>query len=523
MDQQSSQMQLDKNRIKKRRTVFNIAVLLLYISANIFLMLCHEAWRDESQAWIIAKQLSWKQIPGICASEGHPFLWFFLIKISIVLGLPFRYFSVVSIVLMSISAGILLFKSNFHWASKILLILSPMFFYYNPVICRNYSLVMLLVCLLCALWNKRHEKPLLYGLVTALLFQSHVLIFGLAIGCMIDMGCNLLKNKSDREPKHLGGILIPLSSFILMILELKQSRGSKNFINITPDFLLERITGGNWSIRFLSLSFSLDYDNLKIGFIVVIIPMIILALFLFLSFDKRFREQNLSVGLCYLFSLGVYFGIALLIRNLDHIQMAIVLWMIIMFLCWTLREYEKGHLFEIILVFLCVVFIPKSMIIDPYKDITGSYSGSKEIADIVDKNVEDGSLIFVNHDYLTTSVIAYLSDSGKKYVFWDIDNDREFTIHKWGETNPVNIDEFNIAKYADDVLKHNNFAGKAYYIKGNEYLIKLKDNKLLFSGLSKENKNIYVHEIEDNKRLVLIDKNKETNSLSEYYILYKFE
>ena len=523
MSAEASNLNNPTKVLKKWEIILYISVLTLYAAASIYLMFCHEAWRDESQAWVLAKQLSWTQLPQLCASEGHPCLWFYLIKISIVLGLPFKYFSILSITFMTLAAGLFLFKSDFHWVSKILIILSPLFFYYNPVICRNYSLLMLLVCSVCSLWDSRHEKPLIYALLVALIFQSHVLIFGLAIGFTLDMGINLITNKKHRDIKHFAALFIALLSFALMILELKQDPGSRNYINITLDYVINRLKDIEWLSYLLAASVPLDIGEFRIGFIVILAALLAFLVFLFLAFDPEFRRKHLSEGLIFICGNGVYFGINMFVRTASHIQMSIVLCMIVLFFCWTLRDKKKGWLYEILMLLMCVPLIPKSLVIDPYKDIKEPYSGSKEIAEMIEANVEDGSVILLNNDFFSTSVIAYLSDSPKKYIFWDVDNDREFFIHKWGEDNPVIIDESNIGEYAARFVKNGDLSCNVYYVKGNEFLTGFKDGKLYVLGLFSDNTRIYDPEITKNKFLSFVDKNRTPNHWNEYYILYKFD
>ena len=508
--------------LKKWEIILYISVLVLYAAASIYLMFCHEAWRDEAQAWVLAKQLSWTQIPSLCPSEGHPCLWFYLIKISIVLGLPFKYFSIISITFMTLAAGLFLFRADFHWVSKILIILSPLFFYYNPVICRNYSVVMFLVCSLCALWKDRREKPLIYALLVALLFQSHVLIFGLAIGFTLDMGISLIATKKYRDIKHFAGLFIALLSFALMILELKQDPGSRNYINITVDYVLNRLGENDWLSYLLTISVPLDIGEFRIGFIVILVTLLAFLSFLFLAFDHEFRKKCLCEGLVFICGIGVYMGIIIFVRTAGHIQMSIVLCMIVLFFCWTLRDKKKGWLFEILILVMCIPLIPKSFAIDPYKDITGPYSGSEEIAEIIEKNVEDGSVIVINNNQLCSAVIAHLSDSPKKFIFWDIDNDREFFIHKWGEDNPVIIDETNIRKYAANLMKNGNFSGNIYYVKGNEFVTEYRDGKLYYTGVPEASDLVYDPDVMKNSFLTFIDKTREENYWNEYYLLYRF-
>ena len=522
MVQETPKLNSHTKVLKKWEIILYISVLTLYAAASIYLMFCHEAWRDESHAWVLAKQLSWTQIPSICQSEGHPCLWFYLVKISIVLGLPFKYFGLLSITFMTLAAGLFLFRADFHWISKILVILSPLFFYYNPVICRIYSALMLLICALCALWKDRHEKPLIYAILVALLFQSHILICGLAIGFTLDMGIDLFTDKKHRDIRHFAGLFIAVLSFVFVILELKQDPGSKNYIDITFDYLINRLKSNEWLVYLFSVSAKFDFGGLNVGVIVILVTLIALIVVIYLAFRPEFRKDCLCQGLVFLCGIGVYFGIIIFVRTADHIQMSIVLCMIVLFLCWTLRDIKYGPVFEVLLLVMCVPLIPKSLITDPYKDIKEPFSGSREIAEIIEKNVEDGSVIMVGNEFQTSSVIAYLYDSPKKFVFWDIDNDREFFIYKWGAESPLVIDETNIGKYAEESIKNGKLSGNIYYVKGNTYVTEIKNGQIHITGVFDDDTRIYEPDVVKNRYLTFIDKNRKQNYWNEYYLLYRF-
>jgi len=127
--------------VNKKEAIINIAILVIYISLQIFLAMHHEAWRDESQAWIIAKNASFGEMLGLCASEGHPCMWFFILKILSLCGFSFYWFSAISITIMAVAASLFLWKCPFPTVLKVAVLLSPVFFYYNPVICRIYAVL----------------------------------------------------------------------------------------------------------------------------------------------------------------------------------------------------------------------------------------------------------------------------------------------------------------------------------------------------------------------------------------------
>ncbi len=163
---------LQKNRL---------AVLLTacYVVMNLLIALRHEMFRDEAQAWLIARDLSLGQLFSQLQYEGHPCLWYLLLFPFAKLGLPVEIMAVLSLSLMGIAAWLLLTKAPFSNAAKTVCILSGAFVYYLPVISRSYALVPPLLMLTAVLYPDRQKKPVLYALALLMLSQTHVLLCGL--------------------------------------------------------------------------------------------------------------------------------------------------------------------------------------------------------------------------------------------------------------------------------------------------------------------------------------------------------
>ena len=91
--------------------------------------------------------------------------------------------------------------------------------------------------------------PIVYGIVVALLFQSHVLMAGLALGCIIEM----FFNKEFYKIRNIIGISIPTISLVFMVFELKQNDKTETFIHINLNYILNRINYENFKQSFLHL------------------------------------------------------------------------------------------------------------------------------------------------------------------------------------------------------------------------------------------------------------------------------
>ena len=511
---------------KRRNNVVNIIVLLIYISANVFLAFHHEAWRDESQAWVLARNSSFSEILALCSSEGHPCLWFFILKIFHICGLSFRHFSLISILMMVAAAMFLLWKSPFCLVAKICILFSSVFFYYNPVICRVYALVVLLTVLLCVWWPRRRSAPIIYGCIVAAIFQSHVLVTGFAIGCLIEM---IIYNKSLFTKRSIIGFLIPISSLVLVFFELRQTAMTETdvHVNLSLDYLRSCIQGKGIFDLTKSVQYKFNYMDFPIGKIMLGICLIILSLFFVMYVANRtFRNSSKGIGIVSCCGIVGFWGIIVFIRPATHIQIAIVLWVLLFAFIWLLNEANKSMsqdvnnnnstglaagedrllagkrltccIFQGLFVLICLLSVPTCMM-DSIADIKGPFSGSLEIADMIENKTPEESVIVLRNNYLSTSIVSYLSDSKKHYLLWDIDNGTEFVIHKWGKNNKRNItDESLYDAICSDISSNEN----VYFINSRE----------TFEGTNR-----FPTEMK------LIGQNEMANKWNEYYEAYKVE
>src|SRR4030065_1367587 len=75
----------------KKNASFGFAVflILLYSAIQVVLLIHHEPWEDEAQAWLIARDLDIVSIFKQMAYEGSPALWHMLLLPFAKTGLPY--------------------------------------------------------------------------------------------------------------------------------------------------------------------------------------------------------------------------------------------------------------------------------------------------------------------------------------------------------------------------------------------------------------------------------------------------
>ena len=66
-----------KDFIKQNKV--NILIMTIYALSSFLLLVFHESWRDEAQAWLIARDLNFFEIIKQLKYEGHFLLWFVIL------------------------------------------------------------------------------------------------------------------------------------------------------------------------------------------------------------------------------------------------------------------------------------------------------------------------------------------------------------------------------------------------------------------------------------------------------------
>ena len=156
------------------KSVFRVCLLLLPAALGLLAFHFHEPWRDEIQAWLLARDLSVGALAANAVADGHPIGWHLVLKALMALGLPFTGLQTFSFACSLAAAALLVFRGPFPFLCKLLLLLSPIFLFLG-VLARPYSLIVLLLFFHALMYPKRMRHPFLYALPLALLSQLMVL------------------------------------------------------------------------------------------------------------------------------------------------------------------------------------------------------------------------------------------------------------------------------------------------------------------------------------------------------------
>ena len=448
----------------KRKSIYPITIFL-YFFLNLLLLTRHEAWRDEAQAWTIARNLSIGEILDILPTEGHLLPFFVILKIWNKLGGAFAGIGLISLTIMTISVALFLCKAPFPTWVKRLIIISPIFFYYNAVIARCYALVVLALILVAITRNKLEKNMLAYCLSVAFLTQTHVLVLPLALALCVELLIYNLARITSK--KQVVMTAIPAFSILASFLELYQK---KKTAFITFDTIHNNINNAGFGLirERLKTIITKVYAEGRIYSIVVFLivaSIVIISCLLLLKTNKIIKLLWPELVVCSMGLLG-YIAIIGIVRPCAHIQMALVFYMLLLFAAWIITDARNKKAQEatqylndpvnydrvarISLSFILVLFVVLSYrkeLLEIKYDYFNNYSNSKTFATEAIKIIPSDSEIFVRQeDYKISAPYAYITDKRTDIVFWDVDKDAEFKCITWGKEYPEKDMEIIIKK-----------------------------------------------------------------------------
>ncbi len=188
---------------------FTAAVATLYLTFLIWMHLHHEMWRDEVHAYSLARiaQGFGDLVTGDRRYEGHPPLWFWYLRVWSWLFPEVWGLQVATIAAAVAAAAVLLRFAPFPRYLKVLLLVTYDFGYELSVVCRNYVLGWLLLCVFCALYHPLRQRPLALAVVLSLLAMTSVYGMVLAVGLVLFLVAENIRLGRQMPPRRFAAVL----------------------------------------------------------------------------------------------------------------------------------------------------------------------------------------------------------------------------------------------------------------------------------------------------------------------------
>lgn len=194
----------------------------------------HEPWRDEADAWLMARDASVSEILSLASPAGTPPLWYFVQLPFAKAGFPYETQGILNLCFIWAAAALILFRSPFPWWVRVGILCSHFFLYEYSALARNYGLGMFLLASLAALDATRHRRPWRYAVVLALL--AHVSAHFLFVSAALAASLALEAWPKRYRKARLKPVLLVIASLALCVFLLWPRPGGQFDDKLVPRF-----------------------------------------------------------------------------------------------------------------------------------------------------------------------------------------------------------------------------------------------------------------------------------------------
>ena len=278
----------------------------------------HELWKDEWQAWLMARDMDWSQLLGSLYYEGHPALWYVYLKVWAVFtassGQDYFWLSVAHFLPLVVVYYLIAVRFDLPWWLSLLLLLGyyPLFEY--GVVNRGYVFVLLISSWAVLLWKNGTPPFWQYALAIFLLCQTEVygVFIAGALGVYGFLRSGSFKNFfGGNGIAYLSGLILGLITFVVTVYPRASQNELSNAYLGDPLSLeaVEKAWQGTLANTY-TLGFLPDTNVFGVSTWGLILSALVLAGLVFFWWqNKRLRWSFLAFQLVFtLFSAVVYAG-----------------------------------------------------------------------------------------------------------------------------------------------------------------------------------------------------------------------
>ena len=193
-----------------------------------FTLFHHEMWRDELQAWMLARDST-----GVLdlfrnvKYEGTPMLWHLLLMPITRLTSSPAGMQILHLAIASTTIFVVARYAPFNPLQKILFAFGYFPLYEYGVISRNYALGLLCIVVTCALLRQRHQRPLWLALVLVLMSHTSAHACIVAIGVLLALALDYRLNRRALAEdgavdvrKLYAGFAVAAAGILLSVLQM---------------------------------------------------------------------------------------------------------------------------------------------------------------------------------------------------------------------------------------------------------------------------------------------------------------
>ena len=399
-----------KDFIKKYLiTIITIIYCVIFYFIFINIAKFHEAWADEAQAWLLAKDTSFLELVRAMRYEGSPFLWHLILKFSIFCGLSYEKMYYIPLIFTIIGIIFLFKNKNVPWIFKLTIPLTYFIFFQYTVVSRSYCLIFPILMMIANIYDKKEEKLIRYSILLFLLMNVSLHCTLIAGGLWAEFGhdiwkrYNIDKKIEKREIIFLTVIMILLLSTIIMIFP-------NSDCSYTPGI----------RYNFFEMIGEILYTNNNNLIINIIASILVISILILMGNKENYFKIIITIVPVFLLNL-------LVTCSIWHVG---IIYLIILFLTIITKALKNKSVFILLLLSIIIQMYWNVVSVD--YDIEYAYSAGKEASEYL-KNIDNENKIISAIGFHCVSINSYFEENifnnySKSYYTWKNEDAKKTSI-----------------------------------------------------------------------------------------------
>lgn len=414
---------MQKTFSEKTDRILSLVIFLVLVAGIAwFKYTYHEFWKDEWQAWFVAKDKSVPEIISFLNYEGHPALWYLFLKpFTLFSGyfLPENIVTTAHLITVVLAFYVLFMRLSLPLLLKTAFALSYFMSFEYGIVNRGYMLVVLLALLLSWILKHRPQPSWMPGAALFLLCQTEVYGALMAMAFGIYIFHERAQYAKEFFKYSAWGLISGLLIFIISVFprssgHIAKTRGKDmSFL----DNLLTSFQGNLSNTYMIGSTPDTNAYGWTLTGIIASVLSIVAILYIFRKNKSALFSMLLFIGMMTAFSflfflggvrqwgMGFIFLVAMVhIQGID-----------------TMRQKVESALLCIFCLFSCI-HGAKAF----YADYTIPFSNAKEAGHFIRDKVPEKVPVVAMNKFETTPVLGY---AGRP--FYELPTGNPFTYFRW--------------------------------------------------------------------------------------------
>lgn len=383
----------------------------IYLIFTAILVILHEPWRDEAQAWLLARDHTLTSLLHHMSYEGTPPLWHLILMPFAKLGAPFATMKFIHWAMAGVTFGLFFFRSSLSLLEKTLFLFGYYALFEYNIVARNYLVTFLLLMLWVQLLPHRKTLWGAFGYASLIFLLGFASVHSLVVALALwgEWAFDLLFKKEGDAKRWLawGLTTVGLAGIFWMMLP-------------KPDHIsmpLKYMTAHHNAIRAIGFSLfpGVSYGIPKITAAIAAAIYLVWGRFVFLNRKHWLFFLGAPIGLLLLFVL-IYPGD---FRHHGFVFMLMFIWYGF-FLDRSVWKMRKGKLFfKRALIGLLVVSNGFALFAS-FGELFYAFSGSKHAAEFLATfDAKEGTVYTAHQSVYAEGILPYLPEMKIYYADHD--------------------------------------------------------------------------------------------------------